>query len=663
MKGFFTLTGTALALALTLLPYHAKAFDKTSGGVAADATMFGGMSKQEKDALNAAKMRSFYLQAVSERVKKFEEGNISSGENGKGRYSNSGEAHVHNADGMVAHEGGANDLEKAIEFGVFGSNSLSGEARSKKEKEIMDQYCVPITTGQDQGKCVNFVTKKVESFGNLSISGAMYDAGSAHRGTEDTEHRTYGIRKEVKDAVLKAAPNYAAQIVADATAGPGKQPNFDLLMHDVSKLEQDKYIEMASSAYALKAARLAGRKEEVVNTAESGRRFEVGEFKQIAIDSYASHPGDVASAEKDIEKKLADAVAERRAVNNSASTGICAGNGQLKPAGGCTGGDGGDLKDPTAAAKAIAGLLQGSPDSLAVTALADKIKSRFQSDLPQPYGNNTGAPKKLQSVLDSFSLSELAGVGKAETMQTLYKSAANGLDSDGQAKLAQYKSRLTGNQCFNLMKGTFCADFKPPAGTQATGSNSTASNKIDDNEYAVIQGEAGSYFKDTRERLYTNFVQAYKSPLNQWKQILDSNGDFYAAADGAGNYAEFTKLYDKAIGSAKDINDNADAKIIDAYKSAGMTDEQLKAVQKNYSTSKFDPSQRTYSELFGQQVGRDALAMEWRQPGRLNDPTIDPNYNGNANTVAPPAPLPARVPASRVQKKVPMSLPAALGLQ
>lgn len=615
MRGFWRLPkGLALMLVAAFLnapALFAKFEETTSPKV--DTTVFGGLSDEEFDKL-AAEVTNDYITSIGANLKKFNEGDKSTTQGGSGRYSGYGEAHVSKGDAMVSHEGGSNAAERAIEIGVFGTNTLTGDARTKAEKEIMEKNTVPIKEKRGDVEIItgwrNNLTGQVQKR-SFEISGALYDAGPAH-GDDNDSHRVYAVKPEVRTESEKNGAEYANKTIQDATRAPDKQPNLDLLHKAFSKMEQDKYIMMASDAFAFKSARL-----DATDTTDAKTKNTIAEYKQIATNVYADKrfAGNIKEAEKEIQTQLAKRVAEKKVINDKklcwdGSVGKCPdkpsqSTAATKP----------EISIDDAAARVLS-KLNASTDGVNIQAIKGELESVFSDGK----GGFEKKPVGVEELMERISLRSLAGVLDAQQLSQKYEQAKQTLEPEEQTKLAQYQQRLTANECLNFRNYCYVGKFAPPdpnAQNKQAAPGATGIDKDDPMEFQKLTGDPGEHFRDTREFIFNKFAVAYNSPLAEWKNIVTSL-DFNQGTDtnikDKGLYAEFTDMHNKAMAAAKQIQENADRNLIIRLQSAGATPEQLAKIQKNYSV-KFDPKRRTQMELFGQNKDRDAIMMDWRKPG------------------------------------------------
>jgi hypothetical protein len=464
-------------------------------------------------------------------------------------------------------------------------------------------------------------------------------SGPAHGNDPNDPHRVYAVKKEVRDGVTENGKKYAALTIKDATAAPNKQPNLDLLHKSFSKMEQDKYIMMASDAFAFRSARLAG-----IDTSQSINRNAVGEYKQIAIDVYADkkYAGNVGEAEKEIEKRLANRVAEQKVLNNAGGYKLC-GDGTIKksddPA--CAvNGKGTAAADPKQAAQEILRRLNSSTDGMNVAAIAKAIEGRFTKD---PKTNQYQQDQTIEGLMGSLKLEQLSGVANRSKLDQLYQQARQNAKPEDISKIGEYQNRLGQNKCLKFTSFCYSSRIGEPlkkeqiakAGGATGGSASSSDSQIDENEYQPITGDPGPYFKDTREFVFNRFAYAYTQPLADFKKNV-TNLDFDKNIDknikDVGLYKEFDEMHKKAMAEANQIKNTVDQTFIDRLKSAGATPEQIARVQMNYSKN-FDARLKTHMELFGQNKNRDAIMMPWR---KNPSPSDDPNQPGYRAPRTPP---------------------------
>lgn len=653
MRGFWRLFGSAMiqqGLILILFvqsPFLFAKLEQTTG-TKTDASKFGGMSDAEVEEL-ARQIQSEYTSAILKNIKKFDEGDKSSKfdstTGGGGRYSGYGEAHITKGDGMISHENGVNALERAVEQGALGTTGLAGDARVKKEQEIMEQRTEklqqPVIVN---GKVYGFRNKLTGQMQTKSyeISAAMYDAGPAH-GDADDPHRIYGIKKEVRTESEQNGSQYASKTIQDATLAAGKQPNLDLLHKAYSKMEQDKYIMMATDAFAFRSARLDG-----TDTTDPKTKNTIAEYKQLAIDAYAKFPGDIKAAEKDIQEQLAKRVAEKKVINDKklcwdGSVGKCPqkpNNAQAANAPEIS------IDD---AAKQILTKLGASTDGSNVQAIKYQLEGSFVSD-----GKGGFEKKKvsIEDLMENVTIRGLSGVLNSEQLEQKYAQAKQALDPKEQAKIGQYEQRIKANECVSFNGFCYVDKFAPQdANKQQQGqaaAGATGIDKDDPKEFQRLSGDPGAHFRDTREFIYSKFAYAYTRPLGEWKGIIGTiSADFSEATDknGVTFYKEFSDMHAKAMAAAKNTQQNTDQRLIDRLRSAGATPEQIARIKPNYSAN-FDPNKLTFMELFGQNVKRDAVMMDWRKgttqkfynPSYRQTPTGGPPasaFSGNSPTRAP----------------------------
>lgn len=645
MRGFWRLSGsmkihTAIAVILAIQsPFLFAKFEQTSG-TKTDASKFGGMSDAEVEQL-ARQIQSEYTASILRNIKKFDEGDKSSkfdgqGSGGSGRYSGYGEAHITKGDGMISHEGGANALERAVELGALGQLGLSGQARIDAEKKIMEANTVPVL-GSD-GKTIlsyrNKLTGQMQSK-PFEISAAMYDAGPAHGSgpqAADDPHRVYAIKPEVRVESEKNGTQYASKTIQDATLARGKQPNLDLLHKAFSKMEQDKYIMMATDAFAFKSARL-----DETDTTDPSTKNTIAEYKQLAIDTYAKYPGDIATAEKEIQGLLAKRVAEKKVINNK---GLCW-NGDVNN-GNCptdTSGVSKTSMTPDGAARAILRKLGASEDGTNIEAIKKDIIRSFAKD------DRTQQPKatevNISDLMQNVKLRSLSGVLSSEQLTAKYEQAKQGMKSDELAKIGQYEQRLKANECLSFTGFCYVKEWAPANDPRRTQQNQTAVgatgiDKDDPNEFQKLSGDPGAHFRDTREFIYNKFAYAYNRPLAEWKGIV-TNLDFNENTDknikDKGLYKEFNEMYESAMKAATNTQQNTDRRFVERLKSAGATPEQIAKIRPNYSVN-FDPQKMTFMQLYGQNKDRDAIMMDWRKG--TGNKFYNPNIKQNPSAPTPP---------------------------
>jgi hypothetical protein len=653
MRGFWRClpVGVAVILSSVALPLFAVKFDQTTG-TKTDTSKFNGMSEEELLALK--RLQNQYLLDVANKIQMFDNGEGSSkldGQNipGHGRYSNFGEAHMLN--GMVAHPDGKNNIENAMETGALGKTGLTGAEREAAEKKEMEKFTTPNLgpDGKPDGTSYTNNSTGKKQTKSFDISAAIIDAGPAHpnpQAKNDDPHRVYIVNDKVRKAVEAAAPAYARKIMQDATLTPGAAPNLDVLHKAYSKLEQDKYIAMASEAFALRSARLEG-----TDTSQPDNKFTIGEYKQMAIEIYADdrYKGNITEAEKKIREDLAKRVAEKRVVGEKT---FCP-NGDVKT---------GDTCPQTAPATVAEKIYKpGEEGKLAEDLLVklgvtqpDETKKRalmsalhFTPDPNKPVDPKGPDIGTLSAKLGDLQLKQLGGIVDVQQLNKYYQEAQQNLGANEKNKIAQYEQRLgpNGNNCLEF--STFCISrslhdvpqASPPPGGTATASNP---NSIDPTDYQNTKpGEdAGSYFYDTREMIFNRFADAYNKPLSQWKDAVrfddfNENTDktirpksYKQGQDGQVRngqlYKEFVQMYDYAKKQADNIRANVDKDFVERLRSAGATPEQLAKAQNYGAGAKFDfdPSRNSMMQLFGQNVKRDAVMIEARK--QIGGSIVDP---------------------------------------
>jgi len=640
MRGFWRLP-KALSLMLVAVFSNTSAlfakFEQTTSPKV-DSKTFGGLSDEEFEQLKN-QVSNEYINSIESNLKKFDEGDKSSGVGGTGRYSGYGEAHVDKVDGMVGHDGGANAAEAAIEKGALGSTGLSGLARLKAEQDIMDKNTTEVKTKGEDGR------EKIQFRNNLTgqlqdrpfeISAAIYDAGQAHGNDPNTKHRSYGLKVEVRQESEKNAGQYANKTIQDATLAPGKQPNLDLLHKAFSKMEQDKYIMMASDAMAIRAARFDG-----TDTTDGSKRAVLGEYKQIVVDAYAANGGDIKAAEAKARDQLSERVALKRVVNvkglcYNGTTVSVEGDPACKPSGSSQAQQNPQELDLNQYAEKVIKTLDPNADPAKIALYANSIKKEFVDP--------DGKPKTKtfdQSSISSLQLRDLSGIISKNVLNDLYAKAQGNLKDKDQQAIAEYKRRLSdsGNKCFDFQ--TWCYSTGDGDSSNGVAKGAAAGGVTDEFVFQPVSGGSGDAlgdkFNDTREMIFNKFAYAYNRPLAEWGGIIDSmsadfseatdknlkTGQFEKGADGKQRdgklFKEFKDMYGYAMQQADYIQKNADKTMIDRLKSAGASQQQLSQVQKNYSKD-FDSKKLTFMQLFGQNKNRDAIMMDWRKPGmnRLN---------------------------------------------
>jgi hypothetical protein len=503
----------------------------------------------------------------------------------------------------------------------------------------MEANTVPVLGGSD-GKTIlgyrNKLTGQMQKE-SYEISAAMYDAGPAHgsgKEAADDPHRVYAVKAEVRTESEKNGTQYASKTIQDATLARGKQPNLDLLHKAFSKMEQDKYIMMATDAFAFKSARL-----DETDTTRAENKNTIAEYKQIAIDSYAKYPGDIAAAEREIQGLLAKRVAEKKVINNK---NLCWDG----SAGKCP-----DRPNQTAntnipeisidfAAQEILKKMGASPDGTNIQAIKNELerKGTFSRD---DKGNFLKKSITVEDAMSDVSLRALSGVLSSDQLQQRYDQAKQALDPKEQAKIGQYEQRIKSNDCLSFTGFCYVEKWAPSDDPRKAQQNQAAAgatgiDKEDPNEFQKLSGDPGAHFRDTREFIYNKFAYAYNRPLAEWKGIV-TNLDFSEATDknikDKGLYKEFNDMYSKAMAAATNTQQNTDRRFIERLKSAGATPEQIAKIRPNYSAN-FDPSKKTFMELFGQNKDRDAIMMDWRKG--TGNKFYNPNVKQNPSAPTPP---------------------------
>jgi hypothetical protein len=621
-----------LFLVFTFKILVAEEYEATGAGETVDSEFFGGLSKEELEKLK--KMKGAYSKSVQENFQKFIDGGKQTSDGGGGRYSSFGENHL-GVNGISEHS--LNGAEKINIKSALGSDNLSPSDILKKNKEIMDSYCVKIETGKDAGKCRNKFTGKVQEI-NYNISAAIYDAGPAHGSEADDKHRVYGVIESVRDDNKKFGTEYGKRIVQDAKQ-PGVNTNLEMLEIARLQLEQQKYVHTAAMSFALKAARLSGHPKAA------------NEFKQLALNLYAKNKGNIKEAEKQIKKELAQRIAQDKALGFS---GFCS-DGSIKNTGEpCpatppnTNSSEMSMSDLAKAVLKKRGVANPAPEKLAV--LEDVLTRTFKIyKNPKP-----PAPLKatLEEAYDKLIVSSFSGVLDDDDMKSLYSSLK--IDDDKKKQINEYVSNLEKNKCLDFEK--FCYSSSVNDAKDSKGNVSYAGLVLDKDkrpvEFQVINGDPGNYFHDTRELTYSNFAYAANRPLSEAEGHV-TNADFSSETDAKLTrgynrnkddlkpYEEFQKNYKEAMAAAKDIHENYDDEVIKAYIKAGATKADIDSLKANYKTDKFDPNKRTFFELFGgMQKGRDAVLSSWR---------TNPNGVVDPNQKKPTPLLKARTPSSKSQ--------------
>ena len=592
----------------------AENYEATGAGEIVDASKFGGLTQEEFEKLK--KMQGAYSKSIQENYQKFIDGAKQSSEGGSGRYSGFGENHQ-KVNGISEHS--INGAEKVNIKAALGSDSLNPSEIIKKNKEITDSYCVKITSGSDFGKCRNKFSGEIQDK-NHSISAAIYDAGSAHGNDPNDAHRVYGITESVRDANKKFGEQYGDRIIKDATKA-GHTTDLEMLRIAQGQLEQQKYVITASMAYAFKGGRLADDSSSA------------DEFKQLALNVYAKNKGDITKAEAEIKTELSQRIAEHKVLG---STGFCDSGpdiGNLKGDGvNCApsppGAPSNSMTIPNLAKEVLKSVLkslgESNPDADVVARMEAKLNEKFP-----PNKSGTAREETLETVFNKLELSDLSGVLEDETMKGLYASVKP--DSDQKKKIAEYLTRLP--ECLEFNK--FCYSGYSESGTD--GLQTDANKKVI--LFQKITGDPGSYFKDTRELIYSNFAYAASRPLIEAKDIV-RNADFSENTDSKLRigynrnkddlkpYEQFKKGYDESMSAAKAIR-NYDSELIKRYKEAGATKADLDSLKPIYNTDDFDPTKRTQQELFGAgNLKVNATTAAWRV--NPNAALVDPNARNPA---------------------------------
>ncbi len=585
----------------------AESYEATGAGEIVDASKFGGLTQEEFEKLK--KMQGAYSKSIQENYQKFIDGAKQTSDGGSGRYSGFGENHQ-KVNGISEHS--INGAEKVNIKAALGSDRLNPSEIIKKNKEITDSYCVKITSGNDFGKCRNKFSGEIQDK-NHSISAAIYDAGSAHGNDPNDAHRVYGITESVRDANKKFGDQYGDQIIKDATKA-GHTTDLEMLRIAQGQLEQQKYVITASMAYALKGARLAGNSSSA------------DEFKQLALNVYANNKGNIAKAEAEIKTQLSQRIAEHKALGSTRFCDIGKLKGDGVMCGSSTASTNSSLpqKIPALAIKVLNALGVSNPDTDVVARMEAKLNEKFP-----PYKNGAAREETLETILSDLRLSDLSGVLEDETMKGLYASVKP--DSDQKKEIAEYLTRLP--ECLEFNK--FCYSGYSESGTD--GLQTDANKKVI--LFQKITGDPGSYFKDTRELIYSNFAYAASRPLIEAKDIV-RNADFSENTDSKLRigynrnkddlkpYEQFKKGYDESMSAAKAIR-NYDSELIKRYKEAGATQADLDSLKPLYSTDAFDPTKRTQQELFGAgNLKVNATTAAWRV--NPNAALVDPNARNPA---------------------------------
>ena len=591
-------------------------YEATGAGEVVDSNFFGGLTKEELEKLK--KMEGAYQKAVYENFQTFIDGAKQTRDGGSGRYSSFGENHV----GVNAiSEHSINGAERVNIKGALGNENLSPAEIIRKNKEIMDSYCVKTNSNpMNPEECRNKFTGQIQKK-NFSISAAVYDAGPAHGNDPNDEHRVYGLKESVREENKKFGEQYGNRIIQDAKK-PGENINLEQLEIARLQLEQQKLVHTYSMAFALKAARL------------SGYPSAADEFKQIALNAFSRNKGNIKKAEAEIKQELAKRIAEYRVLG---STNLCE-NIKFKNNPVCSSSPPGTnaKKDRSSMAKDILMMLGASQEPEAVAKMETKLLDFYT--VKDSSGKPDSSEKRdLTDVITKLSLSDLSGIVDEKDLKDLYASADP--SPDQKKEMGEYIAKLPNCLEFNI----FCY-----AGIGPT-NNLQKDSKGNATLFQEIKGETGPYFKDTRELTFSNFAYAANRPLSETESIV-TNSDFNNQTDvklrtgykkGERPYEEFQKNYKEAMRAANDIHQNYDNEVIQAYKNAGATQADIDSLKANYSTDKFDPTKKTFFQLFGgMQKGRDAVLSSWR---------TNPNSFVDPNEKKGTAMIKARAPASAGQ--------------
>ncbi len=605
----------------------AENFEATGAGEIVDASKFGGLTQEEFEKLK--KMQGAYSKTIQENYQKFIDGAKQTSEGGSGRYSGFGEAHV-GVNGISPHA--YDKAEKENIKAALGSDSLNPSEIIKKNKEITDSYCVKIPN-DPQGRCKNKFSGEIQ-IKNHSISAAIYDAGAAH-GDKDDAHRVYGVKESVRDASKAFGGQYGDQIIKDATKA-GHTTDLEMLRIAQGQLEQQKYVHTAATAYALKGARLSGYSSSASASASAD------EFKQLALNVYAKNKGDITKAEAEIKTELSQRIAKHRVLG---STGFCDSGpdiGNLKGDGvNCApsppGAPSNSMPIPNLAKEVLKRLGESNPDADVVARMEAKLNKDFL-----PRQNENPVTRSLEDVFDRLKLKDLSGILEDETMKRLYASVKP-VESE-KKKMDEYLKSLPD-----------CLDFNTTCYSGYTESGKTDGLQKDASGTAILfqkVKDAGPYFYDTREFMYSNFAYAASRPLSEAKgnvgnidfsKETDSKlkSGYNRSEDDLKPYEQFDKSYKEAMASAKAIR-NYDSEVKKRYKEAGATKADLDSLKPIYNTDDFDPTKRTQQELFGAgNLKVNATTAAWRL--NPNAALVDPNARNPAasNTQASSRAIPS----------------------
>ncbi len=596
-------------------------YEATGAGEVVDSDFFGGLTKEEKEILD--KMQGSYQKAVKDNLQKFIDGAKQTSDGGSGRYSSFGENHV----GVNAiSEHSINGAERVNIKGALGSENLSPSDIIKKNKEIMDSYCVKTNANPNNPEeCRNKFTGQIQKK-NFSISAAIYDAGPAHGKDPNDSHRVYGIKESARDENKKFGEQYGNRIIQEAKK-PGENINLEQLEVARLQLEQQKLVHTYSMAFALKAARL------------SGDPSAADEFKQIALNAFSRNKGNIKKAEVEIKQELAKRIAEHRVLG---STKLCD-NKKFQ-------------RDPVCSASSTPGTSSGlnvsdmakdvlakmgvSSDPEAIARMQEKLKETLYTKKDNSGKSDPNEKHDLNDVFTSLSLSDLSGIVEDKDLKDLYANADP--TPDQKKEMGEYLAKLP--NCLEFNK--FCYAGWSESGNENGLAKDSKGKAI---LFQEIKGDPGAYFQDTRELIYSNFAYAANRPLSEMEKNV-TNADFNTQTDaklrtgyknGERPYEEFQKNYKEAMRAANDIHQNYDNEVIQAYKNAGATQADIDSLKANYSTEKFDPTKKSFYQLFGgMQKGRDAVLSSWR---------TNPNSFVDPNEKKGTAMIKARAPASAGQ--------------
>jgi hypothetical protein len=594
-------------------------YEATGAGEVVDSNFFGGLTKEQLE----KKMQGAYQQAIQENFKQFRD---------KGKENGSlYDAYGRNHQGVnYISEHSINGAEKVNIKGALGNDNLSPAEIIRKNKEIMDSYCVKTNTNPNNPQeCRNKFTGQIQEK-NFNISAAVYDAGPAHGNDPNDPHRVYGIIESVRDENKKFGERYGDKIIKEATK-PGENTNLEMLEIARLQLEQQKYVHMVAMFFALRSSNLAGNS------------FAADEFKQLAINIFAKNKGNIKKAENEIKQELAKRIAEHRVLG---STNLCDNNRFQRDSICSTSTTSGtssglNISNMASAVLAKLGVSQG-PEALAK--MQEKLKEKIYKQRDRSGNPDSNETHDLRDVFNQLSLSDLSGIIDDEGLKNLYASAE---PTDAQKRqMSEYLTQLP--KCLEFNK--FCY----------TGFGPTANLQRDSNQEVILfqelRGDPGDYFKDTRELQYANFAYAANRPLSETERIV-TNADFNSNTDAKLRtgynrnpkdlkpYEEFQKNYQITMKAVKGLQDYDD-EVRERYRKAGATQADLDSLKPNYSV-KVDPSTNRFMEVFGgMKEGRDAVLSSWR---------TNPNSFVDPNEKKGTALIKARAPASAGQVSLPSS--------